>query len=146
MAGIYFVFTVPEAGDYNFYLTVTDPATCVSAQDRDDDDYSDTDFTAFKVAAKGTTHFIAKAIHPCDPLEYKFTSDSDPGYNPQWEVWDKPPGQQPLMTGTGPVFIYTFPALGVTYEVRLTTTDNDKSVQFDYRWKDESLHRQTLSK
>jgi hypothetical protein len=26
------------------------------------------------------------------------------------------------------------------------TTDNDKSVQFDYRWKNESLHRQTLSK
>ena len=26
------------------------------------------------------------------------------------------------------------------------TIDNDKSVQFDYRWKNESLHRQTLSK
>src|SRR6185436_1874675 len=27
-----------------------------------------------------------------------------------------------------------------------TTTDNARSVQFDYRWKDGSLHRQTLSK
>jgi hypothetical protein len=26
------------------------------------------------------------------------------------------------------------------------TVDNDKSVQFDYRWRNESLHRQTLSK
>ncbi len=30
--------------------------------------------------------------------------------------------------------------------VEANTIDNDKSVQFEYRWKQEALHRQTLSK
>jgi hypothetical protein len=128
------VFTVPEAGDYNFYLTVTDPASCVDAKDRDDDDYTDTDFTAYKVTA-GTTHILVDGnIDPCDPLKYKFTSDSNPGINPTWEVWDptKPAGQQLIQTGVGNVFNYTFPAFGVTYKVFLKTEDGIGNVSQDF--------------
>jgi PKD repeat protein len=127
------IFTVPEAGDYNFYLTITDPATCVSERDRDDDDYTDTDFTAFKVTAGRTRIKTEANIEPCDPLVYRFTSDSDPGLNPKWEVLDttKPAGQQVIFTATGPVLNYSFPAFNVLYKVILTTYDQNNTPSQD---------------
>lgn len=118
-------FTLPEAGDYNFYLTVTDPATCISATDADDEETSDFDFTSYKLAASGTQIGVEDHVDPCDPRRYRFTNESDPGLAPSWEVKDmSAPGQPVIPTPPGGnVLDFTFPSLNVTYQVCLTTQD-----------------------
>jgi hypothetical protein len=115
-------FTLPDAGDYNFYLTVTDPATCMSATDRDDEENTDTDFTTFKMVS-GLTDFLVEDIDPCDPRRYKFTNDSYPGLKPEWTVYDLslPAGQQLIYTDTNgiDVLYYNFPNVNASYKVCL---------------------------
>jgi PKD repeat protein len=116
-------FTLPDSGTYNFYLTVTDPATCISATDRDEDDYSDTDFTSFKIAG-GTTKILVQP-ELCAPLKYHFTNGSTAGlvvYD--WMVNDLSNPASPQLIGVqngGNTFDYTFPSLNVNYQVCLKT-------------------------
>ena len=116
-------FTLPDAGEYNFYLTVTDPATCVSATDRDEDDYSDSDVANFVMKIAATSHFLVDDYDPCDPRKYRFTNDSTPGDNPVWTVYDlSVSGNPQIHTESGnDVFDYTFPNLNVSYKVCLKT-------------------------
>lgn len=107
-------FILPGSGSYNFYLTVTDPATCISATDRDDDELSDTDFAAFKTAA-GKTKMGVKA-DLCDPLTYHFTNESSPDLSvDQWTV-----DGVTVQTG-GETLDYTFASIGSSYSVCLQT-------------------------
>lgn len=125
------VFTLPGPGDYTFYLTVTDPASCASATDRDDEDTGDTDFATLKVTAP-VTKIEWEQVNPCDPRSYKFTSVSDPGYGPQWSITNQSDPAQPPYTATNvDVLYYTCPNMGDTYEVTLTTFDASGSASSD---------------
>ena len=110
-------FTLPGPGSYNFYLTVTDPATCVSATDRDEDEYSDTDFAEFKTAA-GVTKMKVKA-ELCDPLTYHFTNESSSDLS----VVDWTVDGVSVQTG-GETLDYTFSStsLGGSFSVCLNTS------------------------
>jgi hypothetical protein len=119
-------FTLPERGNYNFYLTVTDPASCVSATDRDEDEYTDTAFNSIMMASGSTKILVNPEF--CKPLEYHFINGSSPNLTVQdWMVYDlsKPVGAQLIGGVTGPVntFDFTFPASGVSYQICLKTTD-----------------------
>ena len=116
-------FTLPDGGNYTFYLTVTDPATCISATDRDDDDYTDTDFASFMIAG-GTTKILVKP-EICKPLEYHFTNGSSPNLTVQdWTVNDLSQAANPVWVQTGGnTFDYIFKNLNVSYQVCLKTTD-----------------------
>lgn len=115
-------FQLPDAGEYNFYLTVTDPATCISESNRDDEEYSDMDFASYKLESVATQISINGHVDPCDPRKYEFHDATEPpGTNPQWTITD--PNQ--VVTNVTPdsngIVHYTFPQLNQTYTVCLTT-------------------------
>jgi PKD repeat protein len=117
-------FTLPGPGHYTFYLTATDPATCVSATDRDEDEYTDTAFASILIAGGPTKMGIKPDL--CDPLKYHFTNESAPNLTVQdWTVTQTSPTPSVLVAYQpgGNTLDMTFPNLGYTYEVCLKTTD-----------------------
>jgi len=72
------VFTLPHAGIYNFYLTATDPAACLGADYREDDENSDTDSATYRMAQQNPTIKAENNVNPCDPRVYRFTDATYP--------------------------------------------------------------------
>ena len=121
-------FTLPGPGDYNFYLTVTDPEGCVSESNRDEEESSDIDFTSFRLESAATTIGIKDNVDPCDPRKYEFTDTTEPiGTNPQWTITDASGTETVAVPDSNGVLHYTFPQLNETYSVCLTTDGRPKT-------------------
>lgn len=117
-------FTLPEAGVYNFYLTVTDPATCLSKDSRDSEEYTDTDFATY-ILQDVYTEIVLKAVDPCDPRKYEFRDVTEPaGTNPKWTITNEA-GVQTKLVAVNAVASYVCPKLDVGYTICLEATDPD---------------------
>lgn len=116
-------FTLPDAGGYNFYLTVEDQANCVSDQYRDTEEYSDSDSASY--TTNQTSTVIEKVnVDPCDPRKYQFTDATSPAGTDQiWSIKDQNGNLLVPPISGGIVQIYNFPNVNETYKVCLTATD-----------------------
>ncbi len=121
-------FTLPQAGEYNFYLTITDPATCVSEKNRDADEYYDVDFTSYRLDGSATQINVNDNVDPCDPRKFEFRDSTDPpGVAPlQWTVTN-PGGSTTNLTPVSGIVSYTCPGMTGVYKICLTATDPDSN-------------------
>ena len=67
---------------------------CVSATDRDEDDYSDSDVANFVMKIAATTHFLVDDYDPCEPAQVYIHDSTGIRHQPRMDC------VQPFRCGT----------------------------------------------